>query len=184
MVFCCQLVNFVVLTIITYVMFSDWFLTTDINRGTFGWVHWDTHRLGVSLGLTLVVDWVGSVGYAKVLKDFDPVLIGIVNLLEPVLGEMWGVLAGFDDLPGTWTVVGGLVILSSVVIITLGEQADSSNKANAGGMGLTPKVNQLINMDTENDNSDYPAAALSDIQSQGNSSLNFSPDLDRSHDLP
>ncbi|RHY64177.1 hypothetical protein DYB30_000338 [Aphanomyces astaci] len=99
-----------------YAMDIDVRWTTDHHVGWFGWVQPD--MLGVELYLVFVCTIIGTVGYISVMKYFDPIVVSVVMLLEPVLATAMGVFVGVDAVPGFLTWIGGaLVILGTGLVV-------------------------------------------------------------------
>ncbi|EQC37261.1 hypothetical protein SDRG_05485 [Saprolegnia diclina VS20] len=91
-------------------------LSTDPNHGLFGWV--DLTRLPLELYLVTVCDFIGGMGYVRVLKYFEPIVVSIVMLLEPVLAVCLGIMVGVSNVPGLLTVLGSaIVILGTAMVI-------------------------------------------------------------------
>ncbi|KDO29413.1 hypothetical protein SPRG_05950 [Saprolegnia parasitica CBS 223.65] len=91
-------------------------LSTDPTHGLFGWV--DLTRLPLELYLVTVCDFIGGMGYVRVLKYFEPIVVSIVMLLEPVLAVGLGIAVGVSNVPGLLTVAGSaIVILGTSMVI-------------------------------------------------------------------
>ncbi|KAF0687137.1 Aste57867_21108 [Aphanomyces stellatus] len=97
----------------------------DHHTGWLGWTQPD--MLGIELYLVFVCTIIGTVGYISVMKYFDPIVVSVVMLLEPVLATAMGVLVGVDAVPGTLTWIGGFLVIVGTGLVVLA----SSNKTEA-----------------------------------------------------
>lgn len=92
--------------------------------GLFGWTDFQSNRLPLQLYLISVCDLIGTTGYVAVMKYFDPLVVSVVMLLEPVVATGMGLLVGVGGIPGEFTIVGGsFVTLGTLMVIV-----SSSNK--------------------------------------------------------
>jgi len=57
-------------------------------------------------------------GYTFSLLFAPAHIVGNFALLEPFFGQVIGVMAGLDLVPGGWTYVGGLVIIGGLYLIS------------------------------------------------------------------
>ncbi|KDO30327.1 hypothetical protein SPRG_05038 [Saprolegnia parasitica CBS 223.65] len=89
----------------------------DRTIGLFGWVQAD--RLGIELYLVFVCTIIGTMGYISVMKYFDPIVVSVVMLLEPVLATAIGVLLGVDSIPGVLTWIGGILVIAGTCLVVL-----------------------------------------------------------------
>jgi len=91
---------------------------SDHAETVFGWVLLGREQLiKVTLGAFLS-GIVGGLGYAAVLKYLPAVVVAIVLLLEPITGDVVGLLLKVEDVPDVHTIVGsGVLMLASCVII-------------------------------------------------------------------
>jgi len=94
-------------------------LSTDPNVGIFGWMNIVPDRLPLELYMAIVCNIVGTTGYIAVMKYFDPVVITMVMLTEPVIATLLGILAGVEAMPVGQIIVGNaFVILGSIIVIS------------------------------------------------------------------
>nr|CCA14065.1 Drug/Metabolite Transporter (DMT) Superfamily putative [Albugo laibachii Nc14] len=115
-------------------------LSMDSHYGIFGWLNPRFNRLGVTLYLIFVCDLIGTTGYITAMKYFEPIVISIVCLLEPIVATFMGILTGFDSIPGTLTVVGGsLVLLGTFFVISAQNKHHAREKIDASA-AATPKL--------------------------------------------
>ncbi|KAF2073424.1 hypothetical protein CYY_005272 [Polysphondylium violaceum] len=118
-------------TFITSVLLSissKIFETTPIPKpgqsfGVFGWMSPDFVLLGLYLGL--FPGCAGHTGMNLVIAYLEPVVISVGLLVEPPLGSLMGWVVGVSSLPGLYTFIGGIVILSGCTIVTV-----AANKRN------------------------------------------------------
>ena len=97
---------------------EDWTLSTDPMHGLFGWINLSSNRLPLVLYIALVCNIIGCVGYVAVLKYFDPIVVTMTMLCEPILAAYLGVLVGVGTKPGKVTWIGdGIVAVGSLMVI-------------------------------------------------------------------
>ncbi|KAH9140105.1 hypothetical protein AeRB84_015632 [Aphanomyces euteiches] len=100
-----------------YALNIDIELSLDHHVGWFGWTQPD--MLPVELYLVFVCTIVGTVGYISAMKYFDPIVVSVVMLLEPILATAIGVVFGVDTIPGILTWVGGLLVLAGTGLVVM-----------------------------------------------------------------
>ena len=95
------------------------FELSDTGHTLLGWVDpTDARRLVLQLYLTFVVDLGGTMGYISSMKYFDPLIVSVVMILEPIIATLEGMLVGDASMPGLWGLFGaGLVIVGSGVVV-------------------------------------------------------------------
>jgi len=104
-------------------------LEKEMNR-VFGWLSKEfillTGFLAIGPGI------VGHTGINAILKYIEPVVVTVVLLLEPVIGEIIGYLFHQSSLPGLFTYLGGPVILGGCTWVTISAykrtKAEGENK--------------------------------------------------------
>ncbi|OQR91511.1 Drug/Metabolite Transporter (DMT) Superfamily [Achlya hypogyna] len=89
----------------------------DADMGLFGWL--TPSRLGIELYLVFVCTIIGTMGYISVMKYFDPIVVSVVMLLEPVLATAMGVVVGVDSIPGVLTWIGGMLVIAGTCLVVL-----------------------------------------------------------------
>ena len=94
------------------------------SHGLFGWTSFEHDRLPIQLYISLVCDLIGLTGYVAVMKYFDPLVVSVVMLLEPVVATMIGLIVNVGGVPGIWMVVGGSIVTLGTLMVT----AASSNR--------------------------------------------------------
>nr|CCA14071.1 Drug/Metabolite Transporter (DMT) Superfamily putative [Albugo laibachii Nc14] len=90
--------------------------STDIEIGLFGWAG-SPHGALIELYIVLICTIVGTLGYVGVLKYFDPIVISIVMLAEPILACLFGVVLNVEAIPGLCTIAGALLILFGTFLV-------------------------------------------------------------------
>lgn len=115
-------------------------LSMDSHYGIFGWINPRFDRIGVALYLIFVCDLIGTTGYVTAMKYFEPIVISIVCLLEPIVATLMGILTGVDSIPGTLTVIGAsLVLLGTFFVISAQNKHHAREKIDASA-AATPKI--------------------------------------------
>ncbi|TYZ64587.1 hypothetical protein PybrP1_001499 [[Pythium] brassicae (nom. inval.)] len=90
-------------------------LSTDATYGLFGWVH----HLGIEAYVVLVGSFAGTMGFVTSLRYFDPLVVSVTMLTEPVVATVIGVCVGVDELPGLLTFLGGAAVLVGCSLVLL-----------------------------------------------------------------
>ena len=92
-----------------------------INNATssfavFGWLSlsWLPYVFYLAIGPGIV----GHTGINAVLKWFSPLLISVCLVMEPLIGSIIGYLLSTTSVPGMWTLVGGIILISGTLIVT------------------------------------------------------------------
>ena len=81
----------------------------DPETGVFGWLHPDNFVFCFfAVGF---INGVGNIGSYFTLKYLDPVTLGTIFLLMPVLSGLLAYLIGVDAAPGLMHWIGGIVML-------------------------------------------------------------------------
>ncbi|CAJ1969366.1 unnamed protein product [Cylindrotheca closterium] len=93
-------------------------ISMDPNVGVFGWTNIVPDRLPLEMYMAIVCNIAGTTGYIAVMKYFDPVVIAMVMLTEPVIATLLGIIAGVATMPVGQVIVGNaFVILGSTIVI-------------------------------------------------------------------
>ena len=90
---------------------TEWSFSSHPNHGLYGWITPVPNRLPVELFLVIICNGLGATGYIAVMKYFDPLVVSVVMLMEPIIGAGLGLAAGISGLPGPWTIFGGSFVL-------------------------------------------------------------------------
>ena len=122
----------------------------DKNVGLFGWLHpLQADRLPLELYVAIVCNGIGTMGvsrelsllftcsfydvhklhsslplqYIAIMKYFDPVVVSMVMLMEPIVATLIGMAVGVSTLPGLMTWIGNaVVVLGSIMVIYTGSK--------------------------------------------------------------
>lgn len=145
-VFMCSLTatSATVLLVTMLAMGEDLAFSTDVHNGLFGWLNPLPDRLLMLCYLVFVCDLVGTMGYISVMKYFDPIVISVVCLLEPIVATAMGIVVGVDAVPGFLTFVGAALVIGGtfMVIATQNqttEQIDATEVIKSAANSATPK---------------------------------------------
>lgn len=90
-------------------------MSTDATHGLFGWVH----HLGIEAYVVLVGSFAGTMGFVTSLRYFDPLVVSVTMLTEPVVATIIGISIGVDELPGPLTFLGGAAVLTGCSLVLL-----------------------------------------------------------------
>lgn len=95
--------------------------------GIFGWINPELDRLPLELYSAIICNVVGTAGYIAIMKYFDPVVVSMVMLMEPIVASFMGAAVGVSSLPGWITWAGdAVVVLGSVMVISSGAKKTES----------------------------------------------------------
>ncbi|ETW10075.1 hypothetical protein H310_00461 [Aphanomyces invadans] len=89
--------------------------STNPSVGLFGWA--TPNRWPLELYLVAVCDFVGSMGYLRVLQFFEPIVVSMTMLLEPTLASFLGAIVSGSQFPGMHVVLGSLLVAAGVVLV-------------------------------------------------------------------
>ena len=99
----------------------------DSEAGLFGWIHpTEITRLPVQMIIFVVCDLVGLCGYIIVMKYFDPLMVSLVMLLEPVVGTAEGIALGVSSFPGLWSIGGACCMFIGIGLVSNGAKKSST----------------------------------------------------------
>ncbi len=105
--------------------------------GTFGWMNPVLDRLPLELYMAIICNGVGTTGYIAIMKYFDPVVVTMVMLMEPILASLMGAAAGVSTLPGWLTWAGDAVVaIGSIMVISSGSKKTESIDATEALHGM------------------------------------------------
>ncbi|KAF0711823.1 Aste57867_5081 [Aphanomyces stellatus] len=119
--FCLFTGTWITLVPLLSVLDVDYDLSTDAQRGFFGW----TNHLGIELVLVVVVSACGSMGFVSSLKYFPPLVVSVTMLLEPVVATAICIALGMATTPGVLTFVGGLAVIIGTLLVILGSSSST-----------------------------------------------------------
>ena len=98
------------------------FETSFASFGVFGWT--DGEFFVWFLLLALVAGLLGHTGLNTCLRYISPLIVSVSVTLEPVLGSIIGWLLFDSGVPGRWTLLGGLVLMTGLLtVVVASEQA-------------------------------------------------------------
>lgn len=80
------------------------------------------------IGLAILGNLLPNMSYSLSLKGYKPQTIGCFILLEPLIGQLYGVLLGQDKMPGVYTFAGWVFVAIGSYLTSL-ESPKSSEKA-------------------------------------------------------
>jgi len=99
---------------------ASWILESEFsNFGAFGYFGHETLLWFVLLAF--IAGILGHTGINYCLKHVSPLLISISVTLEPVLGSIIGWMFFSTGVPGTWTWIGGPILMIGIISIVYGE---------------------------------------------------------------
>ena len=82
------------------------------------------------IALSLIAGILGHTGFNMCLSYMSPLLVCSAVQLEPAIGSLAGYLAFDSGLPGTWTTVGGAILILSVFSVSFGANQDMEKQQN------------------------------------------------------
>jgi drug/metabolite transporter (DMT)-like permease len=83
----------------------------DEDWGTFGFLHWDRFdRLPLEIITVIICNMFGTMGYIRSLRYFDPFVVSVAALSEPVVAQLLAALAQVGLLPGWRGWIGNVLI--------------------------------------------------------------------------
>jgi len=62
---------------------------------------------------------IGHTGLNTCLRWMPPLIVSVVMIAEPVIGSIMGWALGVEDIPGEWTWIGGILMITGVTMVTL-----------------------------------------------------------------
>lgn len=132
MVFLCGLTATSATALLCYMLASgqDLSLSTDPYNGVFGWLTPSSNRLLAVLYLVFICDCIGTMGYIGVMKYFDPIVVSIVCLVEPIVATAQGIVMNVDVMPGRITFVGATLVIGGTCLV-LSSQSRKTEKVDA-----------------------------------------------------
>lgn len=105
-------------------------LSADPHIGLFGWTEPVADRLLMLCYLVFVCDLIGTMGYISVMKYFDPIVVSVFCLLEPIVATIQGIIMGVDAIPGWTTFVGATLVIGGTFMV-LSSQAKKTESIDA-----------------------------------------------------
>ncbi|KAG9413099.1 hypothetical protein AC1031_016121 [Aphanomyces cochlioides] len=102
---------------------SMWFfgepfeLSFDPAVGLFGWATPGWTRWPLELYLVGICDFVGGLGYVRVMQYVEPIVVSITMLMEPLMATFLGILVGISSIPGPLTLIGSSIVIAGTVMV-------------------------------------------------------------------
>jgi len=109
-----------------------------------GWIYPSGARLYCQLYLSFGVDLCGTMGYIASMKYFDPIVISVVMLAEPIAATAQGVVIGVSDVPDALGIVGAaVVIFGAFLVVKAGSSHEDKVESalSAAGRSESPALN-------------------------------------------
>ncbi|MBN29708.1 MAG: hypothetical protein CMB34_03480 [Euryarchaeota archaeon] len=107
---------------------SWWFEPNFAEFGAAGWV--DPAYFQTFLALALFAGLLGHTGLNTCLRYISPLVVSISVTMEPVLGSIIGWVFFETGVPGFWTQLGGLVLMTGLMTVVVAGERASLNEAN------------------------------------------------------
>ena len=108
---------------------ASWALEPEFSQfGVFGWTSAEFFKW--FLLLALVAGLLGHTGLNTCLRYISPLIVSVSVTLEPVLGSIIGWLFFDSGVPGRWTWLGGLVLMTGLVTVVIASENVSLAEAN------------------------------------------------------
>ncbi|KAF0687138.1 Aste57867_21109 [Aphanomyces stellatus] len=117
----------------------------DSTTGVVGWTQ--PGMLGPQLYIVCVCTIVGTVGYIAVMKYFDPIVVSVVMLLEPILATAIGVVVGVDVVPGLLTWMGGFFVIVGTGLVVVAAKSKRTQRHDVTRL-VSTKSNARISAST------------------------------------
>jgi len=96
--------------------------------GAVGWV--DSEYFIWFLLLALIAGLLGHTGLNTCLRYISPLVVSTAVTFEPVLGSLIGWLFFDTGIPGTWTWIGGFILMTGLVLVVYTSERVALEKAN------------------------------------------------------
>ncbi|MEC9478545.1 MAG: DMT family transporter [Candidatus Thermoplasmatota archaeon] len=118
-------------TLVSAIVLTGWAIVAedltfnlDDMTGAFGWISasWLLYVCYLALGPGLL----GHTGINAVLRWIPPLTISMMLIMEPVIGSMIGWILGVDTIPGIWTLIGGILMISGLALVTLNSESEEA----------------------------------------------------------
>ncbi|OQS07399.1 Drug/Metabolite Transporter (DMT) Superfamily [Thraustotheca clavata] len=110
-------------------------LSSNPSNGLFGWANWQLDRLPIEIYLVVICDFGGRMGFIRVLAYFDPLVVSITMLMQPILAAFFGVAAGVATVPGLITCIGSVIVIAGTALVI--------SSSTAKPKSLSPKKKQI-----------------------------------------
>ena len=90
---------------------QEYEVSFDSRIGVFGWVNMQADRLPLEIYMAIICNGVGTLGYIAIMKYFDPVVVAMVMLMEPIVATLLGLALGVSTFPSWVTWAGDGVVM-------------------------------------------------------------------------
>ena len=118
-------------TLIASVLLVPASMLMEPNFSEFGVLGWtDPVYFGWFLLLALVAGLLGHTGLNTCLRYISPLVVSVSVTLEPVLGSLIGWLFFDSGIPGTWTWLGGAVLMAGLLTVVVASEQHAQVQAN------------------------------------------------------
>lgn len=112
----------------------SWMLEPNFSDfGVLGWS--DPAYFGWFLLLACFAGLLGHTGLNTCLRYISPLVVSVAVTLEPVLGSLIGWLFFDSGVPGTWTWVGGAVLMLGLLTVVVAGEQHALDEANPQSEG-------------------------------------------------
>ena len=118
-------------TLIASVLLVPASMLMEPNFSEFGVLGWtEPVYFGWFLLLALVAGLLGHTGLNTCLRYISPLVVSVSVTLEPVLGSLIGWLFFDSGIPGTWTWLGGAVLMAGLLTVVVASEQHAQVQAN------------------------------------------------------
>jgi drug/metabolite transporter (DMT)-like permease len=91
----------------------------DIDNGIWGFLNWRLDRLPNDLIQVLLGNFVGTVGQIACMQFFDPLIITVACLMQPVVAEFMASAVGVSPLPGWVGWIGNAAVIGGTLLVVI-----------------------------------------------------------------
>ncbi|MBG17384.1 MAG: hypothetical protein CMB77_03410 [Euryarchaeota archaeon] len=93
------------------------FLEPSASAGLFGWLG-PGHILAVAY-LAFGPGLLGHTAINGAMRHIQPLIISVALTFEPIIGSIVGWMMGVSEIPGRWTVAGGLLMITGAILVII-----------------------------------------------------------------
>jgi hypothetical protein len=108
---------FVILPFQKLVLGEDVTFDRDVNCGIWGFLSWRTDRLPNDLIQVVFGNLIGTVGQIASMRFFDPLVVTVACLMQPVIAELLASAVGVSPLPGWTGWVGNVAVVAGTLVV-------------------------------------------------------------------
>jgi drug/metabolite transporter (DMT)-like permease len=98
-------------------------VSTDPYHGLFGWVF----HLNIEAYIVFIGSFCGTMGFVASMKYFEPLVVSVTMLMEPIVATMIGICLGIEAVPGTATFLGGFGVLVGCFLVLLASRTSTKS---------------------------------------------------------